>query len=318
MEGLCRIMKKFFALLLATILVFSFLSCVKEDTIFLTSKFQKESPSTVLSVELPRKTIKENPTVIKVGVGKRFHSQYNTESIQYIETVLRIDAEGAVINGQQDFCSWSFDITEEQYLCSKENDEIQYFMEIPLDFSNCEQTTGAVIIDLTSFFSQEQRTGSVLSVDYSVKGDSVRFSQHEMDTQMYYGMLAVIVLINLFTYFLIRQIIWSIVRCECGKRYRSLRKRKLQYSFFQRMTQQGFGDRITTNQKALAFWLAVKRLHIGLVALLLCIGFITWCFSWQMIYMCSFFGISSLFGIIIMLQFDVNRDTKYDRMRRKK
>ena len=135
---------------------------------------------------------------------------------------------------------------------------------------------------------------------------------------MHYGILAGIVLINLFTYFLIRAIIWSIVWCECGKRYRSLRKRKLQYSFFQRMTQQGFGDRITTNQKALAFWLAVKRLHIGSFALLLCIGFIINQFSWQMIYMCSFFGISSLFGIIIMLQFDVNRETKYDRMRRKK
>ena len=139
-----------------------------------------------------------------------------------------------------------------------------------------------------------------------------------MDMPQYYAIFAGASAINFFAYFLIREIIWSIIWCERGKKHKSLRKIKAKYSWVQRLTQQAFVDCVVVHKKSFAFWIFMKRLHVGLFILLLSIGCAINNALWRSIYVYSFLGVSILFGICIVLQFDVNRQTKYDRIRRKK
>ena len=48
--------------------------------------------------------------------------------------------------------------------------------DIPLDFSNCEQTTGTVVIKLISYFSNEETSGANFYIDYAIEGNKVVFS----------------------------------------------------------------------------------------------------------------------------------------------
>ena len=163
-------MKKIIVLILTIFLVFSFSSCSHKDTITLTSNTQKPGVSTLASVEVPKRSVKEDLVVLKVGVGKRFSSQYK----DHIITVLSIEAPGVMINGSQDTYSMEFDITEEQYLCTKDN-EPQYFIDIPLDFSNCSQTSGTIDIKVISYFHDDASNGSLLYVNYTVVDGNIIF-----------------------------------------------------------------------------------------------------------------------------------------------
>ena len=139
-------MKRIVVFLLTILVVFGISSCSYNDKIMATSNTLKESPSTVLSIEVSEKSFKDESVIIKVGVGKRIYSQYNT----YINTILSIEAPSVIVNGSPDQYCKEFDITGAQYLCTEDH-EPQHFIEIPLDFSNCEQHSGTVVIKLISY-----------------------------------------------------------------------------------------------------------------------------------------------------------------------
>ncbi len=164
-------MKKYVMIFVTIFLMFSFASCSNEKTIMLTSNSQKESPSTVLSIEVPEQSSKNELVVIKVGVGKRIHSQYNS----YSHTILSIDAPGVMVNDSNDLYSKTFDLTQEEYLCTEDNNP-QYFIDIPLDFDNCMQSSGTITIKLISYFSNEETNGASLYIDYMVEDDKIIFS----------------------------------------------------------------------------------------------------------------------------------------------
>lgn len=165
-------MKKTTALILTIFLALIFSSCSHEDTITLTSNAQKPGVSTLASVEVPKRSAKEDLVVLKVGVGKRFSSQYK----DHIITVLSIDAPGVMINGSQDTYSMEFDITEEQYLCTEDN-KPRYFVDVPLDFSGCSQSSGAIVINVISYFLDDATDGSILYINYALEDGKIIFSE---------------------------------------------------------------------------------------------------------------------------------------------
>lgn len=167
-------MKKLVVFVLAIILAFGFCSCSNGELDLLSSDSSKLDASTKLSVKMPKKTKKDEPIVVKIGMGKTIYSKYNN----YIETNLSIDAQGAVIDGCNDCYFMTFDITEEKYLCTKK-DKPRYFIEISLDFSNCEQTSGTISISLVSYslgFESKETDGQNFYIDYTIKDNYIRFS----------------------------------------------------------------------------------------------------------------------------------------------
>ncbi|MBQ9416236.1 MAG: hypothetical protein IJU20_05300 [Clostridia bacterium] len=164
-------MKKHMMIFITIFLVFSLSSCSNEKTIRLTSNSQKESPSTVLSIEAPEQSSKKDLVVIKVGVGKRIHSQYNL----YNHTILSIDAPGVIVDSSNDLYSKTFDLTQEEYLCDKDNNP-QYFVDIPLNFGNCTQLSGTITIKLISYFSSGETNGASLYINYMVENGKIIFS----------------------------------------------------------------------------------------------------------------------------------------------
>lgn len=163
-------MKRIIVLILSILLPFSFFSCSHKDY-YVNLRCAKPGVSTIASVAVPKRSKKDDLVVLKVGVGKRFSSQYK----DHIITVLSIDAPGVMIEGSQDTYSMEFDITEEQYLCTKDN-KPQYFIDIPLDFSNCSQTSGTIVINLISYFLDDASDGSLLYVNYIIEDEKIIFS----------------------------------------------------------------------------------------------------------------------------------------------
>lgn len=199
-------MKKLVVFILAIILTFGFCSCKNEDGTLSDSNSQEESnllnlqderlyltsssdsskplPSTKLSVEMPRIAKRNEPIIVKIGMGKDYYTEYNTKYHNYIETIFSFDAPGAIVNGNNDYYSLTFDINEEKYLCAQYG-KPQYFIEIPLDFSSCEQATGEIAVELTSYISYSsgslngtETNGSRFHVDYTIEGNYICFSSN--------------------------------------------------------------------------------------------------------------------------------------------
>ena len=160
--------------ILTFFLVFSLASCGIENDFITLSNAKKPSPSTVLSVKIPRRSSQQESVTIKLRVGKSEHAQY--QDLNYRETILSIDAPGVLINGYNDCYLQTFDITEEKYECKKYTP--QYAIEIPLSFGGCEQTSGTITISLVSYFDRGENgetDGENFYINYIIKAGVVCF-----------------------------------------------------------------------------------------------------------------------------------------------
>ena len=164
-------MKKKLLLIFFALIVF-LTSCQNDSTILLSSNSQKESPSTILTVELPRRSGKEDTVTVLLGIGLRMYSQYDD---RYIDTILTVEGEEIVVNDCNDVYKCSIDITAEEYRATKKNIPL-YYIEIPINFKNCSKSSGTLTISLISYFEKNERNGMSYTIKYVIKNDTVRFS----------------------------------------------------------------------------------------------------------------------------------------------
>ncbi len=159
------------------LLIFLFLSLLllpscKNDTILILSQdVNKERPSTILTIELPKHSKTEQTVIISVGIGKAIYSQYNN----YLETILSIEGQGIAINQCENVYTLTVDITEDKYIAT-EDYVPNHFIDIPLNFTNCTQLSGTITINLISYFSDDETNGTSYIINYIIENDTIHFS----------------------------------------------------------------------------------------------------------------------------------------------
>ena len=140
-----------------------------------------------------------------------------------------------------------------------------------------------------------------------------------LDQRTALGFLLVMLLLNLFSYYMLRVMIESIVWCDKGGKYNSLAKLKKSVAFFERMKMNYLEQYTHSHRKNFLFWLRCKRIFV-IVELLFTLVYVLFVFlikfhvffRWGLafIYLQSF-----LFSVILFFQTNVHRNTKYDKER---
>ena len=132
------------------------------------------------------------------------------------------------------------------------------------------------------------------------------------------GLLAI--LLDFVSCFFIRQMIWSIIWCDKGGKCNKLMKLKQGQNIFSRINMQYLQNFIHQNIKQFHFWINVKRIHfaimiVNIFAILIFTIFYRSISKIADIYCMGYLILSFLIATICAFQFDINRNTKYDRKR---
>lgn len=131
--------------------------------------------------------------------------------------------------------------------------------------------------------------------------------------------LIVLVITNLLNYYMIRDIIWSIVWCDKGGKYNSLKKLKRNKSYFQKISMRYLEEYTDVHRKNYRFWIKFK-LGFEIVEFVFLLAYFVCIMLDNSIY-CKILKIviilqSFLMSVILIMQSDINRNTKYDRLRK--
>lgn len=130
-----------------------------------------------------------------------------------------------------------------------------------------------------------------------------------IETDLYYIFAIITTAFFVGTYVLIRGIIWSIAFCDIKKGKKVKGKHDIRMSYLT--------DHVTTHKKPFAFWMKVKSVYIFVEIAVLAIYML---FPLTKIDLTLPFALniiqSFLWFIAVASQYDLNRNTKYDRRHR--
>ena len=141
-----------------------------------------------------------------------------------------------------------------------------------------------------------------------------------MDNKLFVTLGLFAILLNFVSCFFIRQIIWSIVWCDKGGKYNKLMKLKQGQNIFSRLNMQYLQNFIHQNIKQFHFWINVKRINFAIMIINI-FAILSFTISYRSIskianvYCMGYLILSFLIATICTFQFDINRNTKYDRKR---
>ena len=123
------------------------------------------------------------------------------------------------------------------------------------------------------------------------------------------ALLLILVIANLCNYDMIRDVIWSIVWCDKGGKYNSLKKLKRNIGFFERIRMNYLEQYTNTHRKNYKFWIKLKCCFeviefVLSIAFLLCSVFENnvIILTFKLIVLCQSFAIF----VILRLQSDFN------------
>lgn len=142
----------------------------------------KETPSTIITIDIPRKASVDEPINCKIGIGKSYGAHYNG----HIETVFTIWGNGIVFNDYKDRYCKTYDLSKEIYRCDKYNKPSQFF-DLTIDFRELQNTEGTINVELMSYFKDGSTTGSGNEIHYEIKNGkvylSLRYKQNQITIQ---------------------------------------------------------------------------------------------------------------------------------------
>ena len=123
---------------------------------------------------------------------------------------------------------------------------------------------------------------------------------------------------DFINYFSIREMLWSIVWCDKGGKYNSLRELKNGRTVRQKITMLYLMPHVKKHYNEFLFWYRVKKIFVVSQVVLLILYFVFAFIKTSYLYEVIMFLIilqSGIIFIIFRLQRDANRSTKYDRIR---
>ena len=131
--------------------------------------------------------------------------------------------------------------------------------------------------------------------------------------------MILILFINIPTFLLIKSYIWSIIWCDKGGKYNSLRRFKRTLSISERLGVKSVIQHISSYKKEYKVWRKLELLFIIISTILMCVYFAVYMLiedknvTKDVAYVTLF--VSSAFYIFMRLKYDWNRNTKFDRIR---
>lgn len=131
--------------------------------------------------------------------------------------------------------------------------------------------------------------------------------------------MILILFINIPTFLLIKSYIWSIIWCDKGGKYNSLRRFKRTLSIRERLGVKSVIQHISSYKKEYKVWRKLELLFIIISTILMCVYFAVYMLiedknvTKDVAYVTLF--VSSAFYIFMCLKYDWNRNTKFDRIR---
>ena len=136
-----------------------------------------------------------------------------------------------------------------------------------------------------------------------------------IESELYYIFAIVSLLFSIGSYALLRGIIWSIALCNIGKNtYKSAkfkRNKNISMSYL--------SDYITHFRKQYYFWMKAKRLFVIFQLIWFFVYVFFPLFTDNLIWSFAFnIAQSFVLFVLISAQYDVNRNTKYDRFHQNK
>ncbi len=141
-----------------------------------------------------------------------------------------------------------------------------------------------------------------------------------MNKQLFLALSLLDCSINLFSCYLIREVIWSIVWCDRGGKYRNIRKLKKDQSIISKFSMLYLKKQLNNYIKPFNRWMYVKNIHGFLVVANIVITLIL-LVNYNSIkglsdgYCVVYMILTFIDGLFFSFQFDINRNTKYDRKR---
>lgn len=137
------------------------------------------------------------------------------------------------------------------------------------------------------------------------------------DVRFLIGVFSGSILTNIGSYMLLRSMLWSIVWCDIGGKYRKIRKLKSGVKFYDRIRMKYLKEHTKDFSRNFEFWFSVKNIvEIVLIifSVSIVLGFIFYPFICAiLVFIYNTYCI--ILFIVIASRFDVHKNTKYDRIR---
>lgn len=144
-----------------------------------------------------------------------------------------------------------------------------------------------------------------------------------MNKQLFLALSLLDCSINLVSCYFIREVIWSIVWCDRGGKYRNIRKLKKDQSIISNFSMLYLKKQLNNYIKPFNRWMYVKNIHGFFVAVNIVTTLIL-LVNYDSIkglsdgYCIVYTILTFIDGLFFSFQFDINRNTKYDRKRMSK
>ena len=165
-------MKKIISVFLILVLLCSLVGCQSTKPLY--------DPSTIITVDIPPKIMRDETLLCKVGIGVspsvKYEKEYQNKSeTGYIETILTISGKDITFNDSKETYTQTYDFTEKQYVCTP-NDEPTYFFDLTIDFSKVQDFEGTIRLELVSYFKDGSFIADMEKIYYKIKNDKIYFS----------------------------------------------------------------------------------------------------------------------------------------------
>lgn len=143
----------------------------------------------------------------------------------------------------------------------------------------------------------------------------------QIDERFVLGLFFVSVISNIVGYHFFREIIWSIVWCDRGGKYNSLKKLKRNKSFWEIVSMKYLENYVDDYKDALRFWLSTKKIYVVVECFFTGLYLVLFIVSESFISRTVMIAIaiqSLVVSLIPQFQIDSYHNTKYDRIRLRK
>ena len=183
-----------------------------------------------------------------------------------------------------------------------------------MENTHCVSPAVSYIIEVEKFLDGERMRHRAVQF---VIVEEVRIRM-QIDERFLLGLFLITVASNVIGYYFIRYVIWSIVWCDRGGKYNSIRKLKKNKSFWEVVNMKYLENYVDDYKSAFRFWFSAKKIYViaecFLTGLYMILYFVSESVTSRVVMIIITLQ-SVIVSLILQFQIDSYKNTKYDRIR---